>query len=144
MPPILIELQYQVNQMFMPRLIKYSSNAYHRYKVLPIVLVNVTQSFSSTAFKREFTASEDGLLLETSCKFWAKQCVLLTAEAVSDYLCESTLNHMAALGCFLTRTGRKITTPSYVQRSPGDVIFNCKGNFVKRRQYNNQQVKRFL
>jgi hypothetical protein len=51
LPPILIELQYQVNQDFMLRLIKYSFNAYKRYKVLPIVLVIVTKSFSSAAFQ---------------------------------------------------------------------------------------------
>lgn len=48
--PILIEVQYQVNQEFMLRLINYSSNAYKRYKELSIVLVIVTKSFSSVKF----------------------------------------------------------------------------------------------
>jgi hypothetical protein len=69
MPLIIIELQYQVDQMFMLRLIKYSSNVYHRFKILPIVLVIVSQSFSRIAFKREFTPSADGLFLEANCKF---------------------------------------------------------------------------
>ncbi|ORE03690.1 hypothetical protein BCV72DRAFT_244214 [Rhizopus microsporus var. microsporus] len=41
--------------------------------MLPIVLVAVTKSFSSVAFKGEFTSSECGLFLEASSKFWAKQ-----------------------------------------------------------------------
>ncbi|ORE00691.1 hypothetical protein BCV72DRAFT_178336, partial [Rhizopus microsporus var. microsporus] len=82
-PPILIEIQYRVNQEFMLRLINYASDVYKRYKMLPIVLVIVTKSFSSAEFQNEFTVSAEGLLLETGCKFWAKKCFLLTADAVS-------------------------------------------------------------
>jgi hypothetical protein len=57
----------------MLRLIKYSFDTYNRYKVLPIVLVVATKYFSNAAFQREFTISINGLLLEASCKFWAKQ-----------------------------------------------------------------------
>ncbi|KAG0853219.1 hypothetical protein G6F16_007736 [Rhizopus arrhizus] len=105
LPPILIELQYQVDQDFMLRLIKYASHTFKRYKVLPIILVIVTKSFSSADFQREFTISRNGLLLEASCKFWAKQCVLLTANAVSNNLNKGTLDPMIALGLFLTRHG---------------------------------------
>ncbi|KAI8094280.1 hypothetical protein BDF21DRAFT_408353 [Thamnidium elegans] len=41
-PPILIKVQYQVNQEFMLRLISYASNVYRRYKALPIVLVGTS------------------------------------------------------------------------------------------------------
>ncbi|CAO0793162.1 unnamed protein product [Mucor circinelloides] len=103
LPPILIELQYQVDQDFMLRLIAYASHTYKRYKVLPIILVIVTKSFSSADFQREFTISRNGLLLEASCKFWAKKCVLLTANAVSTHLNQEILDPMIALGLFLTR-----------------------------------------
>lgn len=72
LPSILIELQYQVDQNFMLRLIKYASHTYIRYKVLPTVLVVVIKSFSSADFQREFTISRNGLLLEASCKSWVK------------------------------------------------------------------------
>lgn len=101
-PPILIEVQYQVNQEFMLRLIKSGSNIYKRYKALPIVLVIVTKSFSSAEFQDEFTPSADGLLLETFCKFWAKKCYMLTADAVSNDFQKAKLNPMAALGYFTT------------------------------------------
>lgn len=65
--------------------------------------------FSSVAFKGEFTPSECGLFLEASSKFWAKQCVVMTPEAVSNQLYKPTLNPMAALGCFLIRTECKIS-----------------------------------
>ncbi|CAO3659669.1 unnamed protein product [Rhizopus stolonifer] len=58
-PPILIEVQYQVNQEFMLKLINYASNVYKRYKALPIVLVIVTKSFSSAEFQNEFTVSAE-------------------------------------------------------------------------------------
>lgn len=77
-----------------------------KYCLLFLLLwLNLSQALHS---ERNLPPSEDGILLETSCKFWAKQCVLLTAEAVSDYLCKPTLNPMAALGYFLTRTGHEI------------------------------------
>ncbi|KAI8983919.1 hypothetical protein BDF20DRAFT_857021 [Mycotypha africana] len=104
LPPILIESQYYVDQDFMIRLISYSSNVYKRYKVLPIVLVIVTKSFSKASFKNEFNTSSDGFLLEASCKFWAKQCFLLTADAVSNYSYggQAALGPMVALGYFTT------------------------------------------
>ncbi|KAI8881626.1 hypothetical protein K501DRAFT_156488, partial [Backusella circina FSU 941] len=102
LPPVLIELQYQVNQDFMLRLINYALNVYKRYKSLPIVLVIVTKSFSSAKFQNEFTITSEGFLLEASCKFWAKQCFLLTADAVSNHFNQKTLHPMAALGYFLT------------------------------------------
>ncbi|CEG62933.1 hypothetical protein RMATCC62417_00161 [Rhizopus microsporus] len=102
LPPILIEFQYQVNQDFMLRLINYSSNVYKRYKLFPIVLVIVTKSFSSAKFQSEFTISSKGSLLEASCKFWAKQCFLLTADAVSNNFHCETLDPMKILGYFLT------------------------------------------
>ncbi|CEP10968.1 hypothetical protein [Parasitella parasitica] len=102
-PPILVEVQYQLNQEFMLRLIKYGSNVDKRYKALPSVLVIVTKSFSSAEFQDEFTASaDDGPLLETVYKFWAKKCFLLTAGAVSNHFQKATLNPMAALGYFIT------------------------------------------
>ncbi|KAI9262866.1 hypothetical protein EDC94DRAFT_518636, partial [Helicostylum pulchrum] len=103
LPPILIESQYYVDQDFMLRLISYSSNSYKRYKVLPIILVIVTKSFSKANFQDEFTTSSEGFLLQASCRFWAKQCFLLTAGAVSNYsYCHQiTLDPMVALGYFL-------------------------------------------
>ena len=58
LPPMLIEIQYNVDQMLMLRLIKYSSNAFCRYNMLPIVLVVATKSLSSAAFKTEFIPSK--------------------------------------------------------------------------------------
>ncbi|CAO3701944.1 unnamed protein product [Rhizopus stolonifer] len=77
-PPILIEVQYQVNQD-------------HSH-----------QSFSSAEFQNEFTVSAEGLLLETVCKFWAKKYFLLTTDAVSNHFQQATLNPMAALDYFIT------------------------------------------
>lgn len=103
LPPILIEVQYQVDQDFMLRLIAYASHTHKRYRVLPIILVIVTKSFSSADFQREFTISRNGPLLEASCKFWAKKCVLLTPNAVSNHLNQEILDPLIALGLFVTR-----------------------------------------
>ncbi|KAI8056512.1 uncharacterized protein B0P05DRAFT_517661 [Gilbertella persicaria] len=85
LPPILIELQYQVDQDFMLRLITYASHTYKRYKVLPIILVIVTKSLSSADFQREFTISRNGLLLEASCnsnKYWSKSVIILFSRSI--------------------------------------------------------------
>ncbi|KAI7889105.1 uncharacterized protein EV154DRAFT_446886, partial [Mucor mucedo] len=102
MPPILIVTQYLVDQEFMLRLIRYASSTYDRYRVLPLILVIVTKGFSSTTFRREFTVSSNGFLLEASCLFWAKQCLLLSAESINGHLNQATLDPMVALGYLFT------------------------------------------
>ncbi len=74
-----------VNQEFIIyRLLNYTSNAFDRYKVLPVILVIVTNSSYSAEFQNQFIISKnDTCLLEASCKLWAKKCALLTPELVS-------------------------------------------------------------
>lgn len=102
MPPLLIEMQYLFDQDFMLRLIRYGSSTYDRYRVLPLILVIVTKGFSSTTFRREFTVSSNGFLLEVSCLLWAKQCLLLSAESINGHLNQATLDPMVALGYLVT------------------------------------------
>ncbi|CAO3702167.1 unnamed protein product [Rhizopus stolonifer] len=102
MPPILIKMQYHVDQEFMFRLIKYSSETYSRYKVLPIVLVVATKSFAAS-FEEKFTISPNRCLLEASSAFWAKKCLLLSVNTISDHFVNATIDPMDALGFFLTR-----------------------------------------
>lgn len=123
-PPVLIEVQYQVNQDFMIRLISYACNAYRRYGKLPIVLVIVTKSFSSTKFQNEFSITSEGFLLEASCKFWAQQCFLLTAYAVSNHFNEQTLHPLAALGYFLTHYTLHQIPPHHWQNPTLKLIFS--------------------
>jgi hypothetical protein len=80
------------------QLCNYAFNVYKRYRILLIVLVIVTKSFSSAKFQNEFTITSEGFLLEASCKFWAKQWFLLTADAVSNHFNQKTLHPMTALG----------------------------------------------
>ncbi|KAI9355169.1 hypothetical protein BD770DRAFT_391337 [Pilaira anomala] len=58
LPPILVEVQHQVDQRFMLRLINYCANVYERYEVLPVVLVFVVEKFSNTILKKSFIAKE--------------------------------------------------------------------------------------
>ncbi|GAA5814258.1 hypothetical protein MFLAVUS_007752 [Mucor flavus] len=97
------DVQDQVNQEFMLKLISYVSNVYKRYKEISVVLVIVSKSSSSAKFQEEFTVSADGLLLETVCNFWANKYFFLTADAVSNHFQRATLSPMAALGFFITR-----------------------------------------
>ncbi|KAI9276368.1 hypothetical protein BY458DRAFT_545941 [Sporodiniella umbellata] len=71
--PILIELQYQVDQGFMLRSIAYPFLTYERYTVLSIFLITLTKSFSSTGLQKEFTIGKNGFLLEASCNFLVKK-----------------------------------------------------------------------
>ncbi|KAI8364508.1 hypothetical protein EDC96DRAFT_544826 [Choanephora cucurbitarum] len=56
LPPVLIEIQYQVSQDFMLWLIK----------LIPIILTIMNKPFSCASLRNGFTASRSGLLLETS------------------------------------------------------------------------------
>ncbi|KAI8085507.1 hypothetical protein BDF21DRAFT_328178, partial [Thamnidium elegans] len=102
MPPILIGIQYLVDQDFMLRLIRYASSTYDRYRVFPLVLVIAIKGFSSTTFRREFTVSSKGFLLEANCLFWAKQCLLLSADSIVGHLNQTMLGPMVALGYVIT------------------------------------------
>jgi hypothetical protein len=128
----------------MLRLIKYSSNADKRYKVLPIVLVIVTRPFSSITFQREFTTSSKGFLLEANSKFWAKQCVLLTADVVSDHLHQATLDPLAALEYFLTHHRLRQVPQQHSSDPTNNVIFCCKENPDKRSKSKDLQIKHTL
>ncbi|PHZ12449.1 uncharacterized protein RHIMIDRAFT_282078 [Rhizopus microsporus ATCC 52813] len=86
----------------MLRLVYYASSTYVSYKALPLALVIVTKGFSSTAFRREFTIISNGSLLEASCAFWAKQCLLLSADSKVGHLNQTTLDPMVALGHLIT------------------------------------------
>jgi hypothetical protein len=103
LPPVLIELQYQVDQDFMLRIIKYASHVYKWYKVLPVIVVFVTKSFSSADFQREFITLKNSVLLEAICQFWAKRCFLLTPDAFRKHSNTRPLDPIVALGVFLTR-----------------------------------------
>ncbi|KAG1441315.1 hypothetical protein G6F56_011539 [Rhizopus delemar] len=128
-PPVIIEIQYMVNQEFIYRLINYASNAFDRYKVSPVILVIVTNSFCSAEFQNQFTINENNTcLLEASCKLWAKKCVFLTPELVSTHFNDEDLNPMAALGFFVTKHNvnempeKNRTDPTYVLLSS---VVNC-------------------
>ncbi|KAI9273664.1 hypothetical protein BY458DRAFT_489322 [Sporodiniella umbellata] len=66
LPPILVEVQHQVDQRFMLRLIKYCANIYERYEVLPVVLVFLVEKFSNTILEKSFIAKESALYRKMS------------------------------------------------------------------------------
>lgn len=73
LPPISIEVQNQVDQRFMLRLINYCANVYDRYEVLPVVLVFVVENFSNTIYEESFVDKANApYILETQCEHWAK------------------------------------------------------------------------
>jgi hypothetical protein len=75
-PPILFEVQNQVNHEFMNRVIGYSLSAYCRYKVYPIVLIFAIKSIE---VEEEFVVANKKPFLEIESKFWAKKCFLLSS-----------------------------------------------------------------
>lgn len=112
-PPILIEFQNQVNHEFMNRVINYSLSAYRRYKVYPIVLIFAIKGFSSIEVEEEFIVADKKPFLEIESKFWARKCFLVSSNSILEYIGQSPMDPIIAMGYFLTSNAVSLTSLEY-------------------------------
>ena len=117
LPPILIEVQRKVDPRFMSRAIKYCASVFEEHGVLPILLIICVNGFSSDAFKAQFEKSDRPYFLHANCEFWAKRCYVLSKESIKDFIHETPMIDMVALGHFFTQQKRSILS---LQDKSGD------------------------
>lgn len=60
LPPIIVEIQYTVNQLFMKRAVNYSLQAFKRYKVDPIILIVCVNTLHSYVVQRTMASRFPG------------------------------------------------------------------------------------
>ncbi|KAI8641165.1 hypothetical protein BD408DRAFT_433503 [Parasitella parasitica] len=114
-PPVLIEVQNQVDEKFLVRAIHYSTLIYERYKKRPIlVIIGVA---SATAQFMSLTAPNSDFLFarHISCIGWAKRCLVLTSSTlkVNEHNTDEELHPLQALGHFICSQSLSLSTLDY-------------------------------
>ncbi|CEG81839.1 hypothetical protein RMATCC62417_15990 [Rhizopus microsporus] len=102
LPPILIEVQRNVNEVFMRRLMMYSLNVVttHARSPLPIVLIFCIDKVTPQALQAKFTSLPDMPWMKSfPCDLWAKNCYLVSNQPFIES--DATLNPLHALSLFL-------------------------------------------
>lgn len=113
-PPILIEVQNQVDEKFLVRAIHYSTLIYERYKTHPILVVIAVAGATNQFMGMTTSSNSFPFAREIACIGWAKQCLVLTASTVGrneerdDE--EEDMNALQALGIFLFCTQLHLQT----------------------------------
>ncbi|GAB5588771.1 hypothetical protein Unana1_03671 [Umbelopsis nana] len=107
-PPILVEVQRTVNPKFMARAVKYCVSVFAEHGVLPILLIICVDGFSSVGLCDRFARSEKPYLLQGSGLFWAKHCYLLSKVSIADFLDQTPMTDLVALGHFFSQKERSI------------------------------------
>ncbi|KAG0937917.1 hypothetical protein G6F29_008452 [Rhizopus arrhizus] len=101
-PPILIEVQQNVNELFMRRLMMYSLNVVstHVHSPLPIVLIFCINKVTPQALLAKFTPLPDMPWMKYfPCDLWAKNCYLVSNQPLIES--DAALDSLHALSLFL-------------------------------------------
>ncbi|KAG2229335.1 hypothetical protein BDF21DRAFT_492172 [Thamnidium elegans] len=112
-PPILIEFQSEVSSDIMGRLNRYSLSCKGRYNVYPIIVIFAINGFSSVEAEKEFVGVSGSPFLKIDSKFWAKDCLLISQNSIDAYISQTPLDHIVALGYFLTIGSLSLNTLEY-------------------------------
>ncbi|KAG0162088.1 hypothetical protein DFQ30_003871, partial [Apophysomyces sp. BC1015] len=103
-PPVLIEVQNTINDLFLQRLVTYSLNVVKTYHALPVVLVFGINKISPVSLILDFhVASEQKpWLLTIPSLIWAKKCFIISKETIPDNDYHSCpMNPLLGLSLFL-------------------------------------------
>ncbi|KAL9536564.1 hypothetical protein MBANPS3_012560, partial [Mucor bainieri] len=101
LPPIIVEIQYTVNQLFMKRAVNYCLQAFKRYKVDPIILIVCVNTLHSYVIQRTMASRFPGGYAFPS-EPWAADCIILSKESLGEGDIDTPLNSLVALGLFFT------------------------------------------
>ncbi|KAI8971788.1 hypothetical protein BDF20DRAFT_804410, partial [Mycotypha africana] len=92
-PPILIEIQRQIDQDFMIRLVHFCTCVYKRYRILPVVLIIVLDDFTDDLLKEGLLDSDsfgfnndNEFLVKIQSTCWAKECFSITKNSITQHV----------------------------------------------------------
>lgn len=96
LPPIIIEVQNVVDELFMHRLQKYCNHVYETFNIKPIALTICVKSIREV-FTNDYYDTEKGeFFKQLPCQYWAQQHLILTPSTIANHLHEP-LHPMVAL-----------------------------------------------
>lgn len=108
-PPILIEIQKTVDQLFMSRLLTYSCNLFRHYKVYPVVLVFCVDNTVRNELDTFTPKVQKKYVLQAECRYWAKDCSILSKNSISNLLSNTgILERLVAIQHFFSSQQRSI------------------------------------
>lgn len=81
----------------MEDLIRYSLSLYEEFKILPTILVFLTEGFSDEEIKSKFKVDNNSFMMETNCNFWSKHCYVLCKESIDGFINEYPMQEFIAL-----------------------------------------------
>lgn len=114
-PPVLIEVQNQVDEKFLIRAVHYSTLIYEWYNKHPILVIigvaNVTVSFMSM----KAADSDFSFAKQIPCIGWAKRCLVMASSTleINQHNTEEELHPLQALGYFICSQALSISTLDY-------------------------------
>jgi hypothetical protein len=86
LPPILVVVQKKIEQEFTSKVIKLCLSLFKDHKALPILLIIALDGFSSETVKSRFCLQDYTFLQQAYCKFWAKDCFIMSADTIEPYV----------------------------------------------------------
>ncbi|KAI8977685.1 hypothetical protein BDF20DRAFT_976201 [Mycotypha africana] len=108
-PPIMIEVQKDINEKYMCRAVKYSTLVYEKYEKYPVVLIVGVSSVTALVNNILAPATSHPFSKEISSLFWAKRCLLMSSTTLSTVESSQQLDPLAAIGLFLCSQKLSIT-----------------------------------
>ncbi|KAG0749666.1 hypothetical protein G6F16_004842 [Rhizopus arrhizus] len=108
-PPIIIEVQKDVNENYMCRAVKYSILVYEKYEKHPVVLIVGVSSVTASINNILAPATSHPFSKEIPSLFWAKRCLLVSSTTLSTIQSTGQLDPLAAIGLFLCSQKPSIT-----------------------------------
>ncbi|KAL0095428.1 hypothetical protein J3Q64DRAFT_1713059 [Phycomyces blakesleeanus] len=103
-PPVLIEVQNTINNLFLQRLVSYSLTVVKTYHALPVVLVLGAKKISPVSLILDFNkqSEQKPWLLTIPSLIWARRCLIISKETIPDSIYYTNpLNPLLGLSLFL-------------------------------------------
>lgn len=119
-PPVLIEVQNTINELFLQRLVSYSLNVFKTYHALPVVLVLGTKKISPVSLTLDFIkeSEQKPWLLTIPSLIWAKKCFVISKETILDNnYYTNPMNPLLGLSLFLLEQQPSLHCHTYSEDS---------------------------
>jgi hypothetical protein len=100
-PPIIVEVQKNINEKYMSRAARFSILVYEKYSKYPVVLIIGVSTVTTSVTSKLAPATPYLYSLEVPCLFWAKRCLLISSITLSKIESTEQLDPLAAIDMFL-------------------------------------------
>ncbi|KAI8393778.1 uncharacterized protein BYT42DRAFT_609548 [Radiomyces spectabilis] len=99
-PPVLVQIQYAVNNDFLHRVVGYCKEIFAEYGASPVVLVIAIHECSRQILNKASKIKSKPFFFKLPCYPWANQCFILSKESISSHIDKTPLDPVVALGSF--------------------------------------------